>query len=55
MDWFCVDIFFLGGGMVEKDFIFCEESCVWGVFAGRNVVGICLLVIGVEEIEGREL
>ena len=25
--WSCVDTFSLGGGMAEKDSIFCEESC----------------------------
>lgn len=27
MGWSCVDTFSLGGGMTEKDSIFCEESC----------------------------
>lgn len=26
MDWSCADTFSLGGGMAEKDSIFCEES-----------------------------
>lgn len=25
--WSCVDTFSFGGGMAEKDSIFCEESC----------------------------